>query len=286
MGEKKKQNGGEQKEGKKEKAGDENSITVVLKTDLHCEGCASKLIKSIRSVDGVSAVTIGGGKKITVVGNVDPAELREKVEHKTHQKVELIVSPQPKNNGDSSKANGNSENKNKNEAKDKKSDDKSDQKKSKEKEPPETTAVLKVNLHCEGCVHKIHKTVTKTKGFREMKIDSQKDLVTVTGAMDMKALAESLQKQLKRDVEIISPKKESEKKEKAGGGGDEDKTEGNKMQAQLFAYPNPYPYPYPFMYGPGPVDHFGQGNFGPYPVGPYHAPQIFSDENPNACSVM
>ncbi|KAG8371290.1 hypothetical protein BUALT_Bualt13G0072200 [Buddleja alternifolia] len=241
---------------------------------------------------------IEDGGKITVVGNVDPAKLREKVEQKTHKKVELI-SPLPKKDDNKEKAataggegkeNNKQEktkNKKKNDSKDKNAKaDKPDDKKSKEKEPPVTTAVLKVHLHCEGCIQKIYKTVTKTNGYQDMKIDKQKDTVTVTGSMDMKALAEVLQKQLKKDVQIVPPKKEGEKKEKGGGGdkaehggdgGGDEKMEGNKMQAQVV-------YPYPFMYGPGVgADQF---NYNPYTAGPYHAPQIFSDENPNACSVM
>ncbi|KAL2557449.1 Heavy metal transport/detoxification superfamily protein [Forsythia ovata] len=180
--------------------------------------------------------------------------------------------------------------------------------------PPVTTAVLKVHLHCEGCIQKIHKIVTKTKGYDEMKIDRQKDTVTVAGAMDMKALAETLKKHLKREVEILLPKKEGggggggEKKEKGGGdkgkgGGDDkgksgskdggggdkgkgggeledaggEKMEGNKMQ---FQFGNPYPS----MYGAGQMGD--QFQYHPHGYGPYHAPQIFSDENPNACSVM
>ncbi|XP_057781840.1 heavy metal-associated isoprenylated plant protein 3 [Salvia miltiorrhiza] len=273
---------------KKEK--ESGGITVVLKADFHCDGCASKVIKCIRSVDGVEAVTIDG-QKITVVGRVDPAKLRDKVEQKTHKKVELI-SPQPKKDGgekekgkDSGGGDGKNEKKKDNEGK--KSNDKSDQK----KEPPLTTAVLKLNLHCDGCIHKIYKTVTKTKGYKDMKIDTQKDLVTVTGSIDMKALADVLQKQLKRDVAIVPPKNEGEKKEKGGGdgkgksggdgggdGGDEN-VHGNKMQAP------PPGYPYPFISGPGHAvgDQF---HYNPYGAQLLHAPQIFSDENPNACSVM
>lgn len=29
---------------------------------------------------------------------------------------------------------------------------------------PVTTAVLKLGLHCQGCIEKIHKIVSKTKG--------------------------------------------------------------------------------------------------------------------------
>ncbi|KAL0370100.1 UNVERIFIED_CONTAM: Heavy metal-associated isoprenylated plant protein 3 [Sesamum angustifolium] len=294
MGEKnKKNNEGEQKEGenkKKENGGGKNNVTVVLKADLHCQGCASKVIKCIRSFD--DDYGCGGGGS---------GEAPEKVEQKTHKKVELI-SPQPKKDGDkkeNGKGKGNSGGDNakqekKKESKDKNSNDKSDEKKSKEKEPPVVTAVLKVNLHCDGCIQKIYKTVTKTKGYQDIKIDTQKDLVTVTGSMDMKALAELLQKQLKKDVEIVPQKKDGEKKEKGGGdkgksggeggeagdGGGDDKMEGNKMQAQ------PVGYPYPFMYGPSIVGD--QFHYNPYAVGPYqyHAPQIFSDENPNSCSVM
>ncbi|EYU36154.1 hypothetical protein ABFS82_14G240900 [Erythranthe guttata] len=292
MGEKNKNNQGEQKDGNnnnKNNGGGKNNATVVLKTDLHCDGCASKIIKCIHSFGGVDSVTIGEGEKITVVGNVDPAKLREKLELKTHKKVELL-SPHPKKDGDN-KGNGNGKEnaggggngkqEMKNESKDQKSNEKSDEKKKpNQKEPPVTTAVLKVHLHCDGCIQKIYKTISKTKGYKDMEIDKQKDLVRVTGAMDMKALAENLQKHLKKNVEIVPSKKENENKEKGGGGGGGDeKMEGNKMmqqqqqQSQMVG-----PNPYPVMYGPGGVfgDEFHQ----------YHAPQMFSDENPNACTVM
>ncbi|GFP82511.1 g-type lectin s-receptor-like serine/threonine-protein kinase b120 [Phtheirospermum japonicum] len=294
MGEKnKKTNEGEQKEEGENKK--KNNVTVVLKADLHCEGCASKVIKCIRSFDGVDTVTTGDGQKITVVGKVDPAKLREKVEQKTNKKVELI-SPQPKNDrgggdnkeNDKGKENGGGDSDNgkqekKKESKEKYSNDKSDQKNPKEKEIPVTTAEFKVNLHCDGCIQKIYKTVTKTIGYEDMKIDKQKDLVSVTGAIDMKALAEVLSKQLKKDLEIVSPKKDGEKKENSGSGekgknGADEKAEGNKMQASLGGYP------YPFV--PGPVVIGDQFHYNPYPVYQYQAPQIFSDENPNACSVI
>ncbi|XP_011085142.1 heavy metal-associated isoprenylated plant protein 3-like [Sesamum indicum] len=208
MGEKKKKNSNgeaQQKEGAESKKGDngggKSNVTVVLKADLHCEGCVSKVLKCIRSFDGVDTASIGDEQRITVVGKVDPVKLRERVEQKTHKKVELI-SPQPKKdnankkNGDGKEnakidggnSGGDGKQEKKKEGKDNNSSkNKSDEKKSKEKEPPVTTAVLKVHLHCEGCIQKIHKAVTKTKGYQEMKIDRQKELVTVTGAMDMKA---------------------------------------------------------------------------------------------------
>ncbi|EPS59630.1 hypothetical protein M569_15175, partial [Genlisea aurea] len=214
-----------------EKKKKEGSITVVLKADLHCEGCASKVVRCIRSFHGVETVAIGDGERITVLGEVDPVELQERLEKKTHKKVELI-SPQAKKNGGENKEknDNNSEKKNdagkekskKNKKKKKKKnstagEEKTEENKSTEKEPPVTTAVLKVSLHCDGCIQKIHRTVTKTKGFHDLKIDKQKELVTVTGAMDMNALAESLTKHVKRQVQIVPP---PNKKEQKGGGGE------------------------------------------------------------------
>lgn len=55
---KKKKNNGEtqQKEGaekkKSDNGGGKNNVTVVLKADLHCEGCVSKVLKCIRAFDG------------------------------------------------------------------------------------------------------------------------------------------------------------------------------------------------------------------------------------------
>ncbi|XP_042014864.1 heavy metal-associated isoprenylated plant protein 3-like isoform X2 [Salvia splendens] len=242
---------------KKESAG---NVSVVLKANLHCEGCVSKVLKCIRTFDA----NIGDGQ-ITVVGKIDPAKLRERVEKKTHKKVE-VVSPQTKNGEKAEKKKEPPQEKNTTNA------EKSDY-----KEPPVTTAQLKVHLHCEGCIQKIRKIIVKTKGYRDMQIDKQKEMVTVTGALDMKALAEVLKKHLKREVQIVAAKKETEKKESENGKGGAEKGNGglkaekmegnNKMHFQVG-----YPYPDPF--------------YNPYAYGSTHAPQLFSDENPNACSLM
>ncbi|CAI9104990.1 OLC1v1003798C1 [Oldenlandia corymbosa var. corymbosa] len=294
---------------------------VLLKTELHCEGCANKVYKFLRGFSGVENVTFdeGASGKIKVFGKVDPVEIREKLEQKTHKKVELL-SPVPKkdNNKEIAKAKDGGDGKNSDGKGDKKKDDSNDKdhKNNKKggkdektpKQPPVSTAVMKVPLHCEGCILKIHKIISKTKGYEEVKIEKEKDLITVRGAMDMKALAENLKKHLKRNVEIVPPKKD-EKKEKGNGGGEGgggenggDKVEGNKMQVQQVGQQQQqfggygmaalqqqqpaygYPSPSPYMYGGGGGPAYLVGD--PYAHFPYHAPQMFSDENPNACSIM
>ncbi|CAK9153984.1 unnamed protein product [Ilex paraguariensis] len=123
-----------------------------------------------------------------------------------------------KKNGD-----GGGERKTKRDAIDKPKE-KLEQKKS--NEPQLATATLKVHLHCDciGCTKMIQKVVTKTIGnilkrYHQMAIDGANGLVTVKGSiMDMNALAKSLERRLKKYVEIVppSPPKGDEKKKKSG----------------------------------------------------------------------
>ncbi|KVI00136.1 heavy metal-associated isoprenylated plant protein 3-like [Cynara cardunculus var. scolymus] len=299
--------------GKKQKATATGVTVVVFKMDLHCEGCAGRVVKAIRALDGVESVRIGDSElsKITVIGNLDPVKLRQKVEEKTNKKVELISPTAKKNNdGDNTiQSGGGGDNKKQQRQppsleKPAKTAVKKDEKKP--KEIPVTTAVLKVPLHCQGCVRRIHKLVTKTKGYMEMSIDKNKDLVMVKGAIDMKLLVEALQHKLRRAVEIVPQKKDGgagddggekkgkggggekkgkdndgegkggEKKGKGGGGGGEGNDGGGKttevLKMENHGAPTVFPYPQ-YAYGSGYADYV-------------HAPQLFSDENPHACSLM
>lgn len=282
---------------------DDGLTTAVLKVpmDCECEGCATKIRRFVRGIQGVETVK-GGGElsKLTVAGKIDPVKLQEMVEQKIGKKVQLVSPVPKKDNKDKDGGGGGGGGEKKAEGK---PDKKPDEKKS--KEPQVTTAVMKVNLHCQGCIQKIRRVVTKTTGYQDMSIDEQKDQVTVKGTMDMKALAEALKERLKRPVEIVQPKKENaEKKEKGGGGGakkekgggEEGKTGGdsggndgggqmveeNRIQYVPQEYPNTYMYGFGLGYPP-----MEQYHHAPHMVEQYHhAPQMFSDENPNACSVM
>ncbi|KAJ0810278.1 putative heavy metal-associated isoprenylated plant protein/5/6 [Helianthus annuus] len=290
--------------GKKQKASDIN--VVVLKIDLHCEGCAGRVVKAVRTLDGVESVRIGDSElnKLTVIGRLDPVKLRQKVEEKTKKKVEVISPSVKKSDGENNHQSGGGESKKKQQKpheNDKPSLDKT-KTANKPKEIPVTTGVLKVPLHCQGCIRRIYKLVTKTKGFMDMSFDKNKDLVTVKGAIDMKLLAEALQEKLKRGVEVVPSKKDGggggdkkgksdgggndgegkgggggggEKKGKNKGGGDGNGGDGGKPDVyRMENYGGPMVYPYPqYAYGPGFVEYV-------------HAPQLFSDENPNACVVM
>ncbi|RWR91587.1 heavy metal-associated isoprenylated plant protein 3 isoform X1 [Cinnamomum micranthum f. kanehirae] len=285
MGEKE---GGDQKKGDGGKKED-GPITVVLKVDMHCEGCAKKVKRAVKGFDGVQEVKgDSSNNKLTVVGKVDPEKIRERIEYKTKKNV-VLVSPLP-NKDKEGGGGGGEKKKEKPDEKEKKLDDK------KPKEPVVSTIVLKIRLHCEGCIHKIKRIISKTKGVEHVAVDPQKDLVTVKGTMDAKTLLEYLKEKLKRGVEIVQPKKDDgggdkkgkgggggggEKKDKEGGGGgekkdgdkkggEEKKEEAGKVEANKYEYFGGY------------AQYSGYG----YSIENAHAPQIFSDENPNACSIM
>ncbi|KAK8955632.1 Heavy metal-associated isoprenylated plant protein 26 [Platanthera guangdongensis] len=291
---KKEGNGGEKKGGAEK---EEGPPKVVFYVDLHCEGCASKIKRSVKGFEGVEGVTTDmASNKLTVIGKVDAWKLRERVETKTRKKVEFLSPANPpKKSADGDKkpaaaAEGGGDAKEK-----KNTDDK------KPKEPAATTAVLKIRLHCDGCIRRIKKTVLKIKGVQDVSVDAQKDLVTVKGLIDVSSLPTYLKQKLNRNVEVVSAKNNAspnaaggdEKKDKPAGGtgekkeksGDGEKKEkekdggggGGKKESPAVATA---------AMEANKMEYYGGTTYGYKAEEMLHAPQIFSDENPNACTVM
>ncbi|KAG6486972.1 heavy metal-associated isoprenylated plant protein 3-like [Zingiber officinale] len=295
-------------DGGKPEKNDGGSITVVLKVDMHCEGCSKKVIKSVRGVQGVEAVMADAGiGKLTVVGKLDPWKLRDHVEAKSHKKVDLISPTNfPKNADKARKPSAAKQ---------------TDEKKHQEKLVV-TMATLKIRLHCEGCIRRIRKTILKIKGVESVVFDTQTDQVIVKGTMDAKALPEKLKTKMKRDVVVVQPKKESgggnkkekggageeeekKKKEKEGGEGEkkkkkdngegekknkdggEEKKKGGKGGGGGAGEKKEEETVKAATVGAAPAGHAMEyyGEYG-YRFEMVHAPQLFSDENPNSCSVM
>ncbi|KAG5582540.1 hypothetical protein H5410_053167 [Solanum commersonii] len=329
-------------ETKVEGAEKKSDASIVLKLDLHCEGCAQKVRRFIRHTHGVEKVKSDCETgKLTVKGDVDPSWLRERVEIKTKKKVDLISSPPKKDAGDK-KSSGDGAAGDKKSAE--KTEKKTEDKKADEKKPTEAQAIsvvaLKIRVHCDGCAHKIKRVIKKIKGVKEVNIESEKDLATVKGTMDIKKLTPYLIEKLKQNVEVVPSKKDNggdekkakegdnDKKEKESGGGkggdkkekgDIEKKDGeskvassggevvNKMEYYGYNANTFYAMPmqhHGYMnqdYGATTYDH-GYGHTGyvveyghqpqyvpPPPPPTYlnaHAPQMFSDENPNGCFIM
>ncbi|KAF5476526.1 hypothetical protein F2P56_003273 [Juglans regia] len=291
------------KEGKESKEGKDQSEPpapqeIVLRVYMHCEGCARKVRRCLKGFEGVEdVITDCKISKVVVKGDkADPLKVLERIQRKSHKQVDLI-SPIPKPKAEEEK----------------KPQEKEPPKPEEKKEPQIVTVVLKVHMHCDACAEEIKKRILKMKGVESAEPDLKSSQVTVKGAIDPEKLVEYVYKRTGKHVVIVKQeaekknkeeakdgKKEEKKGEEGGdGGGDKgaakggeeekkEKKEGNEDQAKPEAggagapaaeeeinkvvelQSNAYYY-YPQRYA---MEMYA------YP------PQIFSDENPNACSIV
>ncbi|XP_011044104.1 PREDICTED: muscle M-line assembly protein unc-89-like [Populus euphratica] len=273
---------------------------IVLKVYMHCEGCARKVRRWLKGFEGVEDVTTDcKTSKVVVKGEkADPLKVLERIQRKSHRQV-VLISPIPKPP---------SEEKKKAEEKEK---PKVEEKKEK---PPVIIAMLRVYMHCEACALEIKKRIQRMQGVESAEPDLKSSQVIVKGVFEPQQLVEYVYKRTGKHAVIVKQepeKKEEEKekekgkeskeekkgeesdKQKKGGGGEQgegkDKKEGGGSEAKAVAAPPPPPaeetteetrvvelrkmdfYNY---YSPRSYEHYSP------------PPQIFSDENPNACSVM
>ncbi|CAE6233196.1 unnamed protein product [Arabidopsis arenosa] len=255
---------------------------IVLKIFMHCEGCAKKIHRCLKGFEGVEDVTTDcKTSKVVVKGEkADPLKVLQRLQRKSHRQVELISPiPEPKPVSDEP------------------------EKKEKEKPKPEekkeevVTVVLRVHMHCEACAMEIQKRIMRMKGVESVEPDFKASQVSVKGVFTPEKLVEFIYKRIGKHAAVVKqdpppkpPEKEKETKDKdekkkeegqpkegkdakedgGGGGAKGDGAaagEGNKV---VDLKKNEYQYQPPRY----PVEMFA------YP------PQIFSDENPNACTIM
>ncbi|KAL0378015.1 UNVERIFIED_CONTAM: Heavy metal-associated isoprenylated plant protein 37 [Sesamum radiatum] len=71
------------------------------------------------------------------------------------------------------------------------------------------TFVLKVHIHCEGCMQKVKKLLLKVQGVYEVKIDAEENKVIVSGNIDSTILIRKLVKSGKH-AELWSPRQSND----------------------------------------------------------------------------
>ncbi|KAK1395448.1 Copper-binding family protein [Heracleum sosnowskyi] len=250
--------GGEEKK-EEEKKEDE---PLVLKVEMHCEACAKKVAKSLKGFQGVEEVMADcKGSKVVVKGKaVDPMKVCERIQKKSGRKVE-IISPLPKppeeNKGQETKP------------EEPPKEDKKDE------PPPVITLVLKIGMHCEACSQLLQKRIRKIKGVEAVTTDLANDQVTVKGVLDPEKLVTDIYKKTKKQATVVKDeaKKEEEKKEEEKKV-EEKKEEKKEEEAKEDEDNKAMEMRRSEYYGPKYYTEYSS------------APELFSDENPNACSVM
>ncbi|XP_057765083.1 heavy metal-associated isoprenylated plant protein 7-like [Salvia miltiorrhiza] len=274
MGEEKKEDAAEKKkeevkEEEKKKEDEEEAKEIVLKVDMHCEACARKVARALKGFQGVEEVRADcKASKVVVKGKgADPIKVCQRIQKKSGRKVE-IISPLPnKEESDDNKQQQQQQEENK---------DPQSKQQNKQEPPAVITVVLKVRMHCEACAQVLQKRIGKVQGVESVTTDIANDRVIVRGVLDPEKLVNDVYKRTgkqasivkeqekkeeeKKDEEKKDEKKEDKKEAEESKGDDEDdkKTDIKKMEH----WPSKY-Y----------LDHA-------------YAPQMFSDENPNACILM
>ncbi|KAL8538217.1 hypothetical protein ACS0TY_000259 [Phlomoides rotata] len=283
--EKKEEKTEEKKDEKTEEKVEEKKapLPFVLFVDLHCVGCAKKIERSILKIRGVEGVTMDMTKnEVTIKGVIEPQAVCNRIMKKTKRKAK-VLSPLPEVEGEpipevvASQVSG------------------------------LTTVELDVNMHCEACAEQLKKKILKMRGVRTAETELSSGKVTVTGTMDADKLVDYVYRRTKKQAKIVpqsepkeSPKPEEKKEEKSeeakpeeekkedgekkdpppeeekkdGGDaaekdGGEAKEEVKSVEEQAVMHKMMYQ-----LYQPV------------YVFERIPPPQLFSDENPNACTIM
>lgn len=193
----------------------------VLFVDLHCVGCAKKIEKSILNIAGVEGVEIDMlQNQVTIQGVVEPQAVCAKIMKKTKRRAR-VLSPLPASEGEPIPEVVNSQ------------------------VSGLTTVELNVNMHCEACAEQLKRKILKMKGVTSATTDLSSMKVTVTGTMDGDKLVDYVYRHTKKQAKIVpqpepEPKPEEKKEpekpaeepkpedKKEEGKGDDKKQEGEK----------------------------------------------------------
>ncbi|XP_057800304.1 heavy metal-associated isoprenylated plant protein 4-like [Salvia miltiorrhiza] len=144
--------------------------------------------------------------------------------------------------------------------------------KSKEEEKKKETIrtiTMKAFLHCDQCERETRARLLMHRGIHNVKTDVKAQTITVEGVIEAEKLRAYMKKKVHKYAEIVQEKKKEEEKKEKVVKVVEEKTsvikefkEVEKVEVKIKEGGTPY-----FI-------HY------------VHAPQLFSDENPNACSIM
>ncbi|KAJ9679888.1 hypothetical protein PVL29_021712 [Vitis rotundifolia] len=292
--EKKEEKAEEKKEEKPEEQKEEPKppLPFVLFVDLHCVGCAKKIERSLMKIRGVEEVMIDMAQnQVTIKGIVEPQAVCNRIMKKTKRRAK-VLSPLPEAEGEpmpevvASQVSG------------------------------LTTVELNVNMHCEACAAQLKRKILKMRGVQTAETELSTSKVTVTGTMDADRLVDYVYRRTKKQARIVpqpEPEKqvenkegekpaeeakpeekkeenaekaeegkppEEEKKGEEGNGGEnneskEEKGGENKEEGKVGEIPMDDETMKRMMYYYQPL----------YVIERMPPPQLFSDENPNACCI-
>ncbi|XP_022762832.1 heavy metal-associated isoprenylated plant protein 9-like [Durio zibethinus] len=161
----------------------------VLFVDLHCVGCAKKIEKSVKKIRGVEGVAIDMAQnQVTIKGIIEPQAICAKIMKKTKRRAR-VLSPLPAAEGEpmpevvSSQVSG------------------------------LATVELNVDMHCQACAEQLKRKILKMRGVQSAVTEHTTGKVTVTGTMDANKLVDYVYRRTKKQARIVPAQPEPEKQE-------------------------------------------------------------------------
>ncbi|GKU85579.1 hypothetical protein SLEP1_g234 [Rubroshorea leprosula] len=122
-------------------------------------------------------------------------------------------------------------------------------------------AEFNVSMHCNACERTVANVISKLKGVEKFTTDMNRQKVVVTGKIDPKEVQKKLKEKTRKKVEMVVDNEKGEKAKEVKKGGDVAAEEVPKAPVMT-----------PLLLG------YGEDSDAAF--------WIFSDENPNACSIM
>ncbi|GMJ13628.1 HEAVY METAL ASSOCIATED PROTEIN 47 [Hibiscus trionum] len=188
----------------------------VLFVDLHCVGCAKKIEKSIMKIRGVEGVVIDMAQnQVTIKGIIEPQAVCAKIMKKTKRRAK-VLSPLPAAEGEpipevvASQVSG------------------------------LATVELNVDMHCQACAEQLKRKILKMRGVQSAVTEHSTGKAIVTGTIDANKLVDYVYRRTKKQARIVpqpepepepepqpEPEKQEEKKEEEEKPAEEAKPEEN-----------------------------------------------------------
>ncbi|KAK9757706.1 hypothetical protein RND81_01G181100 [Saponaria officinalis] len=229
---------------------------ALYKVNLHCLECAVKIKKPLLRIQGVHSVDTNFEKsEVKVVGVIDSKKIHQKIEKLSKKKVELL-----------------------------KVEENFKETVVVEKVVKETKALIvfastvKAHLHCDQCEADFRRKLLRHKGIYNVKSDMKAQTLTIEGIIEGEKLVKHIIKKLHKHAELVSSKeiKKEEKVEKKEEKKVEiKKVEETKIEKKVIEVSEVKE-----------VQEKLKASNTPYLIHYVYAPQWFSDEDPNACSIM
>ncbi|KAM0863032.1 hypothetical protein ACQ4PT_044864 [Festuca glaucescens] len=91
---------------------------------------------------------------------------------------------------------------------------------------PVVTAVLKVDMHCDGCAHRIRASVRRYAGVEGVAMEVEKGSMTVVGRFDAKKLRDRVAHKTRKKVDLVGNNNSNKGGGDKGGGGDQKGNDG------------------------------------------------------------